>query len=116
MTRSGRALITGLVSISLWVSMLAIGTAQQPIRIGASISQTGPYSAPGQNQLRGYRLCVKHTNEKGGVLGRKLELVVEDDQSQPATAARIYERSSHRTGSTPSSGPTRRPSPKLWPT
>jgi branched-chain amino acid transport system substrate-binding protein len=66
--------------------------AQKPIRIGASISQTGPYAAPGQNQLRGYRLCVKHTNEKGGVLGRKIELVVEDDQSQPATAARIYEK------------------------
>jgi len=35
---------------------------------------------------------VKHTNDKGGVLGRKLELVVEDDQSQSATAIRIYER------------------------
>jgi branched-chain amino acid transport system substrate-binding protein len=35
---------------------------------------------------------VKHTNERGGVLGRKLELIVEDDRSQPATAARIYEK------------------------
>jgi branched-chain amino acid transport system substrate-binding protein len=35
---------------------------------------------------------MKHTNEKGAVLGRKLELLVEDDQSQPAAAARIYER------------------------
>jgi branched-chain amino acid transport system substrate-binding protein len=41
---------------------------------------------------RGYPLCVKHTNEKGGVLGRRLELVLEDDQSQPATAARVYEK------------------------
>jgi branched-chain amino acid transport system substrate-binding protein len=41
---------------------------------------------------RGYPLCVKHTNEKGGVLGRKIELVLEDDQSQPATAARVYEK------------------------
>jgi len=92
MRRSGRAFIAGLVSISLWVGMLAIGDAQPRLRIGASLSQTGPYAAPGQNQLRGYQLCVKHTNEKGGVLGRRLELVVEDDQSQPATAAHIYEK------------------------
>jgi branched-chain amino acid transport system substrate-binding protein len=63
-----------------------------PIRIGASASRTGTYAALGQNQLRGYQLCVKHTNDKGGVLGRKLELLVDDDQSQPATAVRIYER------------------------
>ncbi len=41
---------------------------------------------------RGYQLCVKHMNDKGGVLGRKLELVADDDQSEPTTAVRIYER------------------------
>ena len=66
--------------------------AQAPIRIGASLSQTGSFAALGQNQLRGYQLCVKHANEKGGVLGRKLELIVEDDQSQAATAVQIYEK------------------------
>jgi branched-chain amino acid transport system substrate-binding protein len=66
--------------------------AQPPIRIGASLSQTGPYATPAQNQLRGYRLCVKHANEKGGVLGRRIELIVEDDQSKPSTAVAIYEK------------------------
>jgi branched-chain amino acid transport system substrate-binding protein len=66
--------------------------AQTPIRIGASASKTGTYAALGHNQLRGYQLCVKHTNERGGVVGRKLELVVEDDQSQPAKVSAIYER------------------------
>jgi branched-chain amino acid transport system substrate-binding protein len=42
--------------------------------------------------LRGYRLCIKHANEKGGVLGRRVELIVEDDQSTGTTAAAIYER------------------------
>jgi branched-chain amino acid transport system substrate-binding protein len=37
-------------------------------------------------------LCVKHTNDKGGVLGRQLELVVYDDASDPATAVRLYEK------------------------
>jgi len=37
-------------------------------------------------------LCVKRTNDKGGVLGRQLELIVHDDRSDPATAARFYEQ------------------------
>jgi branched-chain amino acid transport system substrate-binding protein len=79
--------------LAVWVWAVAPGAEPQaPIRIGASASRTGAYAAQGQNQLRGYQLCVKHTNEKGGVLGRKLQLLVEDDQSDAATAVRIYER------------------------
>ena len=92
MRRASAAVVAGLISVSLASGTPGIGQAQPPIRIGASIAHTGAYAAPAQNQLRGYRLCVKHTNEKGGVLGRKLELLVEDDRSQPATAARIYEK------------------------
>jgi branched-chain amino acid transport system substrate-binding protein len=69
-----------------------VARAQSPMRIGASASKTGTYAALGQNQLRGYELCVKHTNDKGGLLGRKLELVVDDDRSQPNDAVGIYER------------------------
>ena len=73
-------------------ALATTGDAQPPLRIGASLSQTGAYAAIGQNQLRGYRLCVKHANEKGGVLGRRIELIVEDDQSQVPTAVAIYEK------------------------
>ena len=45
-----------------------------------------------QGVLRGYQLCVKHSNDKGGVLGRKLALVLYDDRSDPATAVRLYEK------------------------
>ena len=69
-----------------------VAEAQPPIRIGASLSQTGAFAVPGQNQLRGYQLCVKHLDDKGGVLGRKLKLVVYDDGSDPATAVRLYEK------------------------
>jgi branched-chain amino acid transport system substrate-binding protein len=89
---SGTSLTAGLVSIVLSLGAAAVAEAQPPIRIGASVSQTGAYALLGQNQLRGYQLCVKHTNEKGGVLGRRLELVAEDDRSEPAPAARIYEK------------------------
>ena len=87
-----RRLRLTVIAAVLWFSSGSVAEAAPPIRIGASASKTGTYAALGQNQLRGYELCVWHTNERGGVLGRKIELVVEDDQSQPAAAVRIYER------------------------
>ncbi|MBI1993480.1 MAG: amino acid ABC transporter substrate-binding protein [Deltaproteobacteria bacterium] len=84
-----------------WILLLCLGLvlfpwqpvfAQAPIKIGASLSLTGSYAALGQNQHRGYQLCTKHANEKGGVLGRKVEFVLYDDQSLPATGVRLYER------------------------
>jgi branched-chain amino acid transport system substrate-binding protein len=67
-------------------------TAQGPIRIGASLSLTGTYAKLGKNQHEGYQLCEKDLNAKGGLLGRKVQMVVYDDQSLPATAVRLYEK------------------------
>src|SRR3989442_6395384 len=64
--------------------------AQGPIRIGASLSLTGTYAKLGRNQHEGYKLCVKDLNAKGGLLGRKVEHVVYDDPTTPATAAPLY--------------------------
>jgi branched-chain amino acid transport system substrate-binding protein len=66
--------------------------AQGPIRIGASMSLTGTYAKLGKNQHEGYQLCQKDLNARGGLLGRKVEFVVYDDQSTPATAVRLYEK------------------------
>jgi branched-chain amino acid transport system substrate-binding protein len=86
------AIAVGVITGAFWIGLIPIVSAQPPIRIGMSLSQTGPYAAPGQNHVRARQLCVKHTNEKGGVLGRMLKLVVEDDRSEPATAVRLYEK------------------------
>src|SRR2546423_8708595 len=67
-------------------------TAQGPIRIGASLSLTGTYAKLGKNQHEGYQLCEKELNAKGGLLGRKVQFVVYDDQSMPATGVRLYEK------------------------
>jgi branched-chain amino acid transport system substrate-binding protein len=80
------------VALAMLAWLAPAAAAQPPIRIGASLSLTGTYAALGQNQHRGYQLCVKHVNEKGGVLGRKVEFVLYDDQSQPATGVRLYEK------------------------
>ena len=69
-----------------------VADAQGPIRIGGSLSLTGTYAKLGTYQNEGYKLCLKHMNDKGGLLGRKLDLVVYDDQSMPATGVRLYEK------------------------
>jgi len=90
--RRSAALIAAVVATGLSLGTGPRGEAQQPLRIGMSLSQAGPYAAQGQNHLRGRQLCVKHANEKGGVLGRRIELIVEDDQSKAPTAVAIYEK------------------------
>ena len=91
MSNAGKVFAVAVLVALAW-AVAPVTEAQPPIRIGASLSQTGLYAALGQNLLRGYQLCVKHMNEKGGVLGRKLELVLYDDGSDPATAVRLYEK------------------------
>jgi branched-chain amino acid transport system substrate-binding protein len=87
--------VKALGSLVLAASLAAPGVpadAQGPIRIGASLSLTGTYAKLGKNQHEGYQLCIKDLNARGGLLGRKAELVVYDDQSMPATAVRLYEK------------------------
>jgi branched-chain amino acid transport system substrate-binding protein len=86
LTACSLALALGLAAISLPAD------AQGPIRIGASLSLTGTYAKLGKNQHEGYQLCIKDLNAKGGLLGRKVDLVVYDDQSTPPTAVRLYEK------------------------
>jgi branched-chain amino acid transport system substrate-binding protein len=66
--------------------------AQAPIRIGASVSMTGQFAELGQAQQRGQQLCVKQANARGGILGRKLEMIVQDDRSQASDVIAIYEK------------------------
>jgi branched-chain amino acid transport system substrate-binding protein len=86
------SLRVGLVLLLMSLSAVSEAQGLPSLRVGASVSQSGSYAALGANQLRGYQLCLKHTNDKGGLLGRRLELVVEDDRSEPAAAVRIYEK------------------------
>jgi branched-chain amino acid transport system substrate-binding protein len=61
--------------------------AQQQIRIGATMSLTGKqYSLQGGYGREGYLLCEKHVNAQGGVLGRPIQFVIYDDESDEKTA------------------------------
>ena len=83
--------VTVLILLALTASMPSF--AQSPIRVGATMSITGnAYSVQGGYGREGYLLCQKHVNAQGGVLGRPIELVIYDDQSDEKTAARLYEK------------------------
>lgn len=57
-----------------------------PIPIGAVLSLTGPLAVAGLPERDGVRLAIDALNASGGVQGRRLELVIEDDGSSPDTA------------------------------
>jgi branched-chain amino acid transport system substrate-binding protein len=63
----------------------------QPIKIGTSISLTGPLAAT-KNALIGYQLWRDDINAAGGLLGRPVELVTYDDQSSPAQIPSIFSK------------------------
>ena len=57
--------------------------AQEPIRIGHTASYTGMAAVHARSIVNGIQLAIDEWNEKGGILGRKLELLVRDDQAKP---------------------------------
>jgi branched-chain amino acid transport system substrate-binding protein len=66
------------------------GYAAEPIRIGLSLSLTGPTAAAGKQVLAGLEIWRDDVNTKGGLLQRPVELVYYDDQGNPANAPGIY--------------------------
>src|SRR5215204_2109472 len=80
------------LAVAFLLAALADSEAQQPVRIGATMSLTGNSSIQGGYGREGYLLCQKHVNELGGVLGRQIEFVIYDDASNGKTAAGLYEK------------------------
>src|ERR1700681_1728092 len=61
--------------------------AEEMVKIGLDNPLTGPYAAVGKNELTGCQLAIEQINAKGGILGRKAELLVEDSTSGDAGTA-----------------------------
>src|SRR5260370_16887955 len=80
----------GLVALSFvlaaWVS------AQQPLKIGFGMSLTGPLAGNGKAALISMQIWAEDVNAKGGLLGRKVELVYYDDQTNPSTVPGLYSK------------------------
>lgn len=84
-----RFLTASFMTVALACQAIADDT---PIRIGATMSETGAYATQGRAASNGYRLCEQHLNDAGGLLGRPVEFIILDDQSDSDTAAALYEQ------------------------
>lgn len=70
-----RGRIAGTLMAALLGIVTGVAAAQEPLRIGAINPYSGPLALYGDEVARGYQLAVDERNAKGGVLGRKVELV-----------------------------------------
>ena len=94
--RATRRGVIGGLGVLVLVAGLAAAPAPasaqsgNPIKIGFSLALTGPLAPNGKQALLGAKIWEEEINAKGGLLGRKVELVNYDDQSNPATVPGIY--------------------------
>src|SRR6476469_443550 len=69
-----------------------VARAADPIKIGFGMALTGGLSANGKPALLALQIWKDDINKKGGLLGRPVELVFYDDQTNPATVPGIYSK------------------------
>ncbi|HQT75830.1 MAG: hypothetical protein B7Z80_27675 [Rhodospirillales bacterium 20-64-7] len=72
--------------------------AMDPIRIGIPVGLTGPIGGIGAQMRRACDFWAKQVNAKGGLLGRPVELIVEDTAGNPATCVRKVQEMVERSG------------------
>jgi len=92
--QKSKKLICAVTAIGMF-TVFATGCGDQSsdtIKIGANLEMTGSNATFGQSATNGAKLAIKQANEKGGVLGKKLELVVADNKSEAAEAANSMQK------------------------
>jgi branched-chain amino acid transport system substrate-binding protein len=67
--------------------ILTYAQGETPIKIGMHDPLTGTYAAEGESEVRGANMALAEINAKGGMLGRKIQLLVEDDAANAGLAA-----------------------------
>jgi len=76
-----RMICRWVVLAGLTVVLTCFGRGAEPLKIGVTTALTGPSAEEGREKIQGAKLAVEEVNKAGGVLGRPIELVIEDDQS-----------------------------------
>ncbi len=86
---SRRSVLASATSIVVGMS-LGSASAAEPIRIGFGMSLTGPLAPGGRQCLLAMEIWRDEINAKGGLIGRPVQLVYYDDQSNPANVPGLY--------------------------
>src|SRR5438552_17998737 len=90
MSRLKSWLCGGAIALSMAIAAPAL--AQQPLKIGFGMSLTGPLAGNGKAALIAMEIWKDDVNARGGILGRKVEFVYYDDQTNPSTVPSIYSK------------------------
>lgn len=88
----GMAYALGVCALAGLSPAPAQAQSDPPIRIGQTLSLTGPFAQTGLAHQIASEIFVDRLNRSGGLLGRKVEYVVLDDQSKPDISRTLYER------------------------
>ena len=67
------------------------GSKSKPILIGATVSLEGKYIGPSFMIQNGFRVWEKEVNQRGGILGRTVKLILHDDKSKKERVRHLYE-------------------------
>lgn len=75
-----------------YVNRVYAAASDKPIVIGLTSDASGQYANSGASDRRGMQMAIAEFNDRGGVLGRKVETVHIDTETTPATGSRVAER------------------------
>lgn len=67
-------------------------TTERPVVVGATLALSGGFADTAKEVRAGYELWAEDVNSRGGLLGRKVELKIYDDEGKPDKAAQLLER------------------------
>src|SRR3989454_9610698 len=87
-----RTVLAVLGSFALLAGLAAPAAAQKVVKIGDLGSKVGVFEGYGKYQTMAIQLAVEELNAKGGVLGHKVEIISEDDETKPGPAVRKAEK------------------------
>ncbi|SCK14804.1 amino acid/amide ABC transporter substrate-binding protein, HAAT family [Variovorax sp. HW608] len=75
-----------------WLALLSTALAQEPIKVGIVTPLSGTYAGIGQTLRRGFELAAREINDSGGAMGRRIELLFEDEEASPPIAVQKAEK------------------------
>ena len=89
---SGALFAMSALAAGAFVPASAAAQTGEPVKIGYCMSLTGGLGPNGRSALLAQKIWEEDTNSNGGLLGRPVKLIYEDDQTNPATVPGIYGR------------------------
>jgi branched-chain amino acid transport system substrate-binding protein len=90
MGHSRRKFLLFATALLFGAAALPPAEAADPIKIGTGMALTGGLAASGKAAILAMKIWEEETNAKGGLLGRPVQLIYYDDQSNPATVPGIF--------------------------